>query len=114
MKVDFFRGILRTDTGDEVIAYWARSESGHTAIPDSGKETFRVKDKTAFLKEELVTSVDLVDLDQDLVQTIIDTILTRGYLKKPGIKGKGEAVLFVLVNEALHELEEIVRTEEAL
>jgi len=106
--------VLRTDTGDEVVAYWARADSGATAILDSTEETFPIKDRTAILKEDLVTSIDLVDLDQDLVETIINTILTRGYLKKPGIKDKGEAVLFVLVNEAIQELEEIARTEEIL
>jgi hypothetical protein len=114
VKVDFFTGVLRTETGDEVIAYWARTDSGDTAIPDFAQETFRIKDRTVILKEEPVTSIDLVDLDQDLAQTIINTILTRGYLKKPGIKDKGEAVLFVLVNEALHELEEIARSDEVL
>ena len=114
MKVDFFTGVLRTETGDEVIAYWARTDSGDTAILDSTEQTFRIKDRTAILKEEIITSIDLFDLGPDLAQTIIETILTRGYLKKPGIKGKGEAVLFVLVNEAIHELEEVARSEEIL
>ena len=100
MIVDFFTGVF-DQTGGEVIAYWARTDSGDTAILDSAEETFRIKDRTVILKEETVTSIDLVDFDQDLAQTIINTILTRGYLKKPGIKDKGEAVLFVLVNEAL-------------
>ncbi len=104
--------MLRTETGDEVIAYWARTDSGDTAILYSAEETFRITDRSVILKEELITSIDLFDLDPDLAQTIIDTILTRGYLKKPGIKDKGEAVLFVLVNEAIHELEEIARSEE--
>ncbi len=112
MKVDFFTGILRTETGDEVAAYWARTDSGDTAILDAANETFLIKDRTAILKEEPVASVDLFDLDQELVETLINTILTRGYLKKPGIKDKGDAVLFVLVNEVLHELEEIARSEE--
>jgi hypothetical protein len=114
VKVYFFTGILRTDTGDEVVAYWARTDSGDTAILYSAEETFRITDRSVILKEELITSIDLFDLDPDLAQTIIDTILTRGYLKKPGIKGKGEAVLFVLINEAIHELEEIARSEEVL
>jgi hypothetical protein len=112
MRVDFFTGVMRTRTGDEVAAYWARTDSGDTAILDASDETFLIKDRTAILKEETITSIDLLDLDPDLAQTIIDTILTRGYLKKPGIKDKGEAVLFVLVNEVLHELEEIARSEE--
>jgi hypothetical protein len=29
----------------------------------------------------------------------------------PGVKGKGEAVLFVLLNEAIHELTEIAEDE---
>ena len=114
MRVDFFRGILRTDTGASVAAYWARADSGVTAILDAAEETFRIEDKDVILEEELITSIDLVDPDPDLAQTIIDAILTGGHLKKPGIKGKGEAVLFVLVNEALHELEEIARSEELL
>jgi hypothetical protein len=112
VRVDFFRGILRTDTSASVIAYWARADSGATAILDAAEETFRIEDKDVILEEELIASIDLVDLDPDLAQTVIETILTGGHLKKPGIKGKGEAVLFVLVNEALHELEEIARSEE--
>ncbi len=112
MKIDFFTGILRTDKGASVGAYWASADSGYTAILDGAEETFRIKDRIVILKEELITSIDLVDLDPDLAQTIIDTILKRGYLKKPGIKDKGDAVLFVLVNEALLELEEIARSEE--
>ncbi|MGO9121322.1 MAG: hypothetical protein ACLQPD_27395 [Desulfomonilaceae bacterium] len=112
MKVDFFTGILRTETGDEVAAYWAHTDAGDTAILDPSKEPFSIKDQSDILKKEPITSIDLLDLDKDLVQTIIDMILTRGYLKKPGIKDKGEAVLFVLVNEALQEMEEVARSEE--
>ncbi len=112
MKVDFYTGILRTKTGDEVVAYWAHTDAGVTAILDSAEETFPISNQSEILKKELITSLDLLDLDQDSVQAIISTILKRGYLKKPGIKDKGEAVLFVLVNEALHELEEIARSEE--
>jgi hypothetical protein len=112
VKVDFFTGTLRTETGDEVVVYWAHTDSGDTAILDPPKEPFSIKDQSDILKKELITSIDLLDLDKDLVQPIIDTILTRGYLKKPGIKDKGEAVLFVLVNEALQEMEEVARSEE--
>ncbi len=112
MKVDFFTGTLRTETGNEAVAYWAHTDSGDTAILDPPEEPFSIKDQSAILKKGLITSIDLLDLEQDLAQTIIDTILTRGYLKKPGIKDKGEAVLFVLVNEALQEMEEVARSEE--
>ena len=112
MKVDFFTGILRTKTGNEVVAYWAHTDAGDTAILDPAEDTFTIDDRGDILKKELVASLDLFDVDQDSAQAIINTILTRGYLKKPGIKNKGEALLFVLVNEALHELEEIARSEE--
>ena len=112
MKVDFFTGILRTQNGDEIVAYWAHTDSGDIAIPDSAEETFPINDQGDILKKELITSLDLLDIDQNSAQAVINTILTRGYLKRPGIKDKGEAVLFVLVNEALHELEEIARSEE--
>ncbi len=76
MKVDFFdRRATHPRTGDEVIAYWASTDFGeHPA--DSGlnrSRVNRIKDRTTILKEELITSIDLFDLEPDLAQTIIDT-----------------------------------------
>ncbi len=112
MKVDFFTGTLRTQTGAEVTAYWAVTDSGVTAIVNSAEETFPIQNPGDILTQEPITSLDLLDLDPDQAKPIIEAILAGGYLKKPGIKGKGDAVLFVLANEAVHELEQIARSEE--
>ncbi len=49
-----------------------------------------------------MTTLDLPGLDREGVEVITGNILKGGYLDMPGVKGKGEAVLFMLVNEALH------------
>ena len=63
------------------------------------------------LDVEPVTTLDLPGLDREGVEVITGNILKGGYLDMPGVKGKGEAVLFILVNEAIHELAEIAKDE---
>ena len=114
MRVDFFKGVVQAETGEESVVYWARATSGNVAVFDGTKKTCRLEDQGVIVDEEHVTAIDLPDLDQDLVDAVVKRVLIGGYLKKPGIKDKGEAVLFVVVNEALQQLEEIARAEELL
>lgn len=60
---------------------------------------------------EPVTTCHLPGLDEAGVETLVSNILVRGYLEKSGVHGKEDAVLYLLVNEALHTLEEIARKE---
>jgi hypothetical protein len=36
----------------------------------------------------------------------MDTILQQGYLARPGVRDKGDAVLFILTNDALRSLDQ--------
>ena len=114
VRVDFFKGVVQADTGEEAVVYWARATSGDIAVFDGAKQTCRLEDQGIIVGEEHVTAIDLPGLEQDLVDAVVKRVLIGGYLKKPGIKDKGEAVLFVMVNEALQQLEEIARSEELL
>ena len=57
------------------------------------------------MTDHIITSLDLTGLDEDSTRTIVRNILQGDYLEKPGVRGKGDAVLFMLVNEAIHVLE---------
>jgi hypothetical protein len=54
---------------------------------------------------DYVTTVDLAGLDRPDVELVARAILLGGYLDRPNVKGKGDAVLFMLANEALRALD---------
>jgi hypothetical protein len=111
MVVTFYKGVLRTETGTEVAVSWAETDFGVTAL-DSGSDELVHELKLEQIADVApVTTLDLPGLDRDGVEVIVDNILKGGYLDMPGVKGKGEAVLFILVNEAIHELAEIAEDE---
>jgi hypothetical protein len=110
MRVDFFRGTVRDADGGLRAAHWAVFPLGGTALlPDA--RLVPLGCLTGVVSEAHVTGFDLPGVDREGLDAIVAGILTGGYLDKPGIAGKGEAVLFVLVNEALHELEEVALAE---
>ena len=111
MRVDFYKGeIVRDKTGPK-IAYWAKTP--HNVVAQIGDETELLEDlnQAKIVSEELITSLNLPGLDRAGIETIVTSILRGGYLTKPGVKDKGEAVLFILANEAIHELESIEADE---
>jgi hypothetical protein len=61
----------------------------------------------SIIDSEIIASIDLEGLDEAALRFVVRSILRKGHLSKPGVKGKGDAVLFVLVNEALHDLESL-------
>ena len=101
MRISFFRGLIQREQV-EFRAFWAESDSGATYLLQ-GKELLQV-DMGRIVTSRLITSVELPGLDREDVEFLIQRILEGGYLEKPGVAGKGDAVLFMLVNEALHEL----------
>lgn len=58
-----------------------------------------------------VTLLDLPGLDRESLEFFLDVILEGGYLARPGVSGNGEAIIFVVVNEALHVLDEVAAWE---
>jgi hypothetical protein len=111
MIVNFYKGALRTETGAEVTVSWAETDFGVTALVAGSDELVHELDVERLAASELITRIDLPGLDREGIETVTGNILKGGYLDMPGVKGKGEAVLFVLLNEAIHELAEIARDE---
>jgi hypothetical protein len=111
MMVTFYKGTLRTETGAEVAVSWAESDFGVTALVTGSDELVHKLRLKQIADVEPVTTLDLGGLDREGVEVITGNILKGGYLDMPGVKGKGEAVLFILVNEALHRLSEIAEDE---
>ncbi len=101
MRISFFSGLIRKEQ-EEFSAFWAASDSGATYLLQ-GKELVQV-DICRIVKPQFITSLELPGLGREEVEFLIQRILEGGYLEKPGVAGKGDAVLFMLVNEALHEL----------
>jgi hypothetical protein len=111
MLVTFYKGTLRTDTGCDIAVSWAETDAGVTALVSGSDELIRELDLEQISTVEPVAVFDLPGLDREGVEVIVGSILKGKYLDMPGVKGKGEAVLFVLVNEALHQLAEIAAEE---
>lgn len=110
MHLEFFKGLIVDRSGTqqpESVIYWATTPFGVIAALDGSEETIPNFNPNDALSAESITSFELPGLDQEGMEVIVTNILTRGYLKKPGVKHKGDAVLFILVNEAIHALSEV-------
>ena len=112
MHVEFFTGVVKTDSREESRAVWARTPYGCTILMEGKRKPVHASEVTGIVAEDNITSVELPGLDRDMAEIIIAGVLKGGILEKPGIRGKGDAVLFVLLNEALQKLEEASRDED--
>ncbi len=111
MMVNFYKGTVTTKTGIEVSVSWAETDSGVSALVSGSDELVHELDEKQVTVVEPMASLDLPGLDSEGIAVIVGNILRGGYLDMPGVKGKGEAVLFMLVNEAIHRLAEIAKDE---
>ena len=111
MMIHFYKGVRRTERGEEVSVSWAETASGVTALAAGTDEPVHELNMNRVTAVEKIATLDLPGLDREGIDVIVDNILKGGYLDKPGAKGKGEAVLFMLVNEAIHRLTEIAKDE---
>jgi len=111
MIVTFYKGSLRTETGNEVAISWAETDFCVTALVSGSDELVHELKLGQIANIEVVTTLDLPGLDREGVEVIAGNILKGGYLDMPGVKEKGDAVLFVLLNEAIQELGEIAKDE---
>jgi hypothetical protein len=112
MRVTFYKGVVRTESGEERAAAWATTPFGSMGLL-AGTDLLAFEGFENIARAESVAGFDLPGVDREGVETIVRSILMGGYLDKPGVKGKDEAVLFMLANEAIHKLEEIARDEGA-
>ncbi len=111
MIVTFYQGTLRTETGTELAVSWAETDFGVTALVSGSDELIHELEVEQIADVDPVATLDLPGLDREGVELIVENILKGRYLAMPGVKGKGEAVFFILVNEALHRLSEIAEDE---
>ncbi len=102
MRIHFYRGLIQRER-HEFSAFWAEYDAGATYLLQDEK-LIRGADIFRAVSKELITSFELPGLGLEDIEFLIERILEGGYLEKPGVTGKGDAVLFLLVNEALHEL----------
>ncbi len=105
MKVAFFRGTIRNPKGKNVPGQWAQTPFGAMGLTEGDEPSLHTLDPASLEPLEEIAVVDLTGLDREGVDVIVLNILSGNYLDKPGVKGGGDAVLFILVNEALQVLD---------
>ncbi len=110
--MEFFTGVVKSDSGEESRASWACTPYGYTILVQGHRQPVHASEVKGVVAEDSIASVDLPGLEREMVESIAVGVLKGGILEKPGIKGKGDAVLFVLLNEALQKLEEASRDED--
>jgi hypothetical protein len=111
MRVVFSKGVLQGEPGIGYPSSWAKTPLGIMCLVPGDDEALQLVDEARIVSEELIAEVDLPGLDRDHLEEIVRSVLAGGFLDKPGIKGKGDAVIFALVNEALHRLDQIAADE---
>jgi len=109
--VRFYKGVVKAGETTGFCSSWAETPFGLLAFPEGSKGELQTIDPDRIETSQEVTTVELTGLDRPGVELIVSNILQRGLLDKPGIASKGDAVLYVLVNEVLHELQAIERLE---
>jgi hypothetical protein len=106
MKIDLFKGLIRDASDSDVVAWCARTPFGIRAVAlDCRDEILAVEPEHTSVSEH-VTTLDLPGLDREALEFLMDTILQQGYLARPGVRDKGDAVLFILTNDALRSLDQ--------
>jgi hypothetical protein len=109
MFVRFYRARTREE-GIEIDLFWADFGTQCILLMKERKITKELRD-VAPLPSELVTEFELPGLDEGQVEFIARKILKGGFLEEPGVRGKGDSVLYMLVNETLHELEQLQKID---
>lgn len=105
MNLVFCKGTFQNSIGERVVASWAETPSGILTTPAEGTSGLLRVDPACIVESDPVATLELPGLDEPAMEAVVENVLRRGYLDKPGIRGKDEAIFFVLVNEALTELE---------
>lgn len=80
--------------------------SSIVSLVEGAADTERNPNLEKVVGAQRVATVDLPGLDDETREMLVQRILLGGYLAKPGITDKEDAVLFVMLNEALQNLEE--------
>ncbi|MFH1116069.1 MAG: hypothetical protein V1792_19315 [Pseudomonadota bacterium] len=96
---------MRSKALGKVPMMWASTPHGMLAVAEDPPYELRLLEESDVVADHIIATVDLTDLEEGPANEIIRNILQGGYLEKPGVKDKGDAVLFMLVNEAIQVLE---------
>jgi hypothetical protein len=102
--VQFFEGVLKSEDGLITPVVWACSAFGNRIRAGNQVREIEASELGQLAGENLVTVVDLEGLDSDDTTYVVDAILKGRYCQRPGVRGKLDAALYLLVNEALGEL----------
>ncbi len=109
MLVRFSRGVIKKE-GKEFQAFWAESDFG-LRISLGASAFIEVGQAYEIVTGENVACLELPDIGREDIEFLIQRILEGNYLEKPGAAGNSDAVLFMLVNEALNELARLAAEE---
>ncbi len=109
MLVHVLRGVIRKED-QKNRAFWAEWDAGKKMFAES-MGFVQAPEDCEVVASEMVTSIDLPGIGREDAEFLIERLLEGGYLDKPGAVGKGDAILFMLVNEALHELDKLADKE---
>ncbi len=112
MNVDFFTAVLKEDSASAAKVWCAITPFGIRALREDRDEIILGLTMQDLSSAESIVTVNLTGLDRDLFEAVVDLILKSGLLRRPGVKDKGDAILFMLTNEALHALAQIARDQE--
>jgi len=104
--VEFCKGYVKNDAGDETAVYIAITQFDTIVIAEDSREIVSEMDAEHSVVTESITRIVLPGVDREGVEVIVGNILEGGYLTRPGSRLAGDALLFTLVNEAIHVLEE--------
>jgi len=112
MEVTFCRGLVRHETQGTVHASWACTPFGILCLPDGDDGGLQLIATESIALSEPVADVDLAGADREGVEAIVSAILKGGHLDETGVKDRGEAVLFIMLNEVLHDLQRLREEED--
>lgn len=105
MKVSFYKGILEEAPGEQAHTCWAETPFGIMVCAGEDPPRVAVIVSPQVVSSDPVTTVDLTGVDLEGLEVLVANILCRGYLDKPGVRNSGDSVLYILINEALHQME---------
>jgi hypothetical protein len=101
MRIDFFKNLFHPDSATKAFA-----QTGSKIIGLDRQQDLREIDPSLLKTSQLICSIDLPDIPTEELNAILVAALRGGLLDNPAFYGKGESLLFAIVNEALHQLEE--------
>ena len=103
MRVQFYRGSIENRpeyAQDSILVYWSVTPEGIFAVTGATREPLPGFDPLQVHDPEMIADLDLTGVDREGLAVLVTSILAGGYLERPGVKNKGEAILFALVNAA--------------